>query len=78
MTTVEEIISWILENSCNIEDRDGNKHIAINWEEIRMRFNDWRKKEKQQIVAFNQWLDENHTSFVIPDMIIQDYINNCE
>jgi hypothetical protein len=28
----------------------------------------------EQLTAFNEWLDDNHHSFKIPDMILQDYI----
>jgi hypothetical protein len=31
---------------------------------------------KDSIVKLNQWLAENHTSFEIPDRIIQDYLKN--
>jgi len=30
------------------------------------------------LTAFNEWIDENHHSFKIPDMILQDYIRYGE
>jgi uncharacterized transporter YbjL len=28
----------------------------------------------EQLTAFNEWLGDNHQSFKIPDMVVQDYI----
>ena len=28
----------------------------------------------EQLTAFNEWLDDNHHSFKIPDMILDEYI----
>ena len=33
---------------------------------------------EKHLTEFNQWLDDNHTSFVIPDMILQDYIQTSK
>jgi len=30
--------------------------------------------KKGQIINFNKWLSDNHSSFEIPDRIVQDYI----
>jgi len=30
------------------------------------------------VTEFNEWLDDNHTSFKIPDMILQDYIKTSK
>lgn len=30
--------------------------------------------QNELLSAFNEWLNDNHRSFRIPDMIIQDYI----
>ncbi len=35
----------------------------------------WRS---EQLTAFNEWLDDNHHSFKIPDIVIQDYIQLLE
>jgi uncharacterized transporter YbjL len=32
----------------------------------------------EQLTAFNEWLGDNHQSFKIPDMIVQDYIRYCD
>lgn len=31
-------------------------------------------ERKATLTAFNEWLENNHSTFVIPDMILQDYI----
>ena len=33
-----------------------------------------QQRVNNQVIALNKWLDENHTSFKIPDIILQDYI----
>jgi len=52
-TTVQEIIQWTLENAFNIEDQAGVKFIAIDFEEMREKFDEWLEKEKKQHIDFH-------------------------
>ena len=33
---------------------------------------------EKHLTEFSEWLDDNHTSFKIPDMILQDYIQTSK
>jgi hypothetical protein len=48
-TVLQEVIQWAIENSFNIEGQDGCTYIAIDYEEMRTKFDEWIKKEQEQI-----------------------------
>jgi hypothetical protein len=69
-TALEDLIQWTIENAFNIEGQDGTKYVAIDHEEMRLKFNEWLKKEKQQIEqAFDFGYDRD-------DMSGEEYFNN--
>ena len=49
MTVVEEIIKWCKENACHVESQAGIKYISIDFEDMREHFDEWKKKEKEQL-----------------------------
>ena len=53
-TVLQEIIQWTIENAFNVEAQDGTNYIAIDHEEMRTKFDEWLKKEREQIAeSFN-------------------------
>ena len=54
-TALQEVIQWTIENAFNVQAQDGSNYIAIDHEEMRIKFDEWVKKEREQIaVAFNK------------------------
>ena len=53
-TALHELIQWTIENAFNVESQDGTTYIAIDHEEMRTKFDEWLKKERDQIIdAYN-------------------------
>lgn len=48
-TAVQEIIQWSKENAFNVKSQDGNSYIAIDYEEMRTKFEEFLEKERFQI-----------------------------
>jgi hypothetical protein len=51
-TVLQEMIKWTLENTFNVTAEDGTSIIAIDHEEMREKFNEWLKKEEEQMVDY--------------------------
>ena len=53
-TALHELIQWTIENAFNVESQDGTTYIVIDHEEMRTKFDEWLKKERDQIIdAYN-------------------------
>lgn len=48
-TVLQELIQWTIENAFNVEAQDGTNYIAIDYEEMRTKFDTWLEKEKKQV-----------------------------
>jgi len=48
-TALQDLIQWTIENAFNIESQSGNEYVAIDHEEMRLKFDEWLEKERQQI-----------------------------
>ena len=54
-TALQEVIQWTIENAFNVQAQDGSNYIAIDHEEMRLKFDEWVKKEREQIAeSFNE------------------------
>ena len=42
---VKEIIKWAIENAFNIETKEGTHYIAIDYEEMRKKFDEWMEQQ---------------------------------
>lgn len=59
MTAIEEIIEWCKSNAFNIEGQDGVKFKALDFEEMGYNFDDWKRKESEDIAsAYNAGCSE--------------------
>ena len=52
-TVLQEIIQWTIENAFNVEAQDGTNYIAIDHEEMRIKFDEWLQKDKQQSIDYH-------------------------
>jgi len=52
-TVLQELIQWTIENAFNIEAQDGTTYIAIDHEEMRTKFDEWLKRDKQQSIDYH-------------------------
>ena len=61
MTTVlQELILWTIKNASNVESQAGINHVMIDYEEMRIKFNEWLEKEKNQVInAYDQGINEH-------------------
>jgi hypothetical protein len=51
-TVLQELIKWTLENAFSVTAEDGTSIIAIDHEEMRDKFNEWLKKEEEQMIDY--------------------------
>jgi hypothetical protein len=59
-TVLQDVIQWTIENAFNIEGQDGTKYIAIDYEEMRERFDEWLEKERKQFVNENKTVENKN------------------
>lgn len=73
-TSLQNLIDWTIEHAFNIEGQDGTKYVAIDHEEMRLKFDEWLEKEKQIIIkAYRTGYDESGHLDYYPDKHSKEY-----
>lgn len=49
-TAMQELIQFAIENAFNITDESGVRYVVIDYEEMKLQFDNLLEKEKQQII----------------------------
>lgn len=61
LTAMQELIDWTIKNAFDITGQCGTKYMAIDHEEMRLKFDKWMESEKEQIII--AYLNGNREEF---------------